>query len=82
MVEVEVRILRGFPVLAQVTVCPPEPAAGIPTPYIDEIILCHHVTGKSHGDWLWNRIMATPGEEDRLYERIWDALRNRDERSY
>lgn len=82
MLTVDIRTLRGLPVTAKVTVCPAEPEVGIMGPYFDEVILCHHVTGKPLGEWVWKRIWSIPGEEDRLYDAIWCALRALDDGRY
>lgn len=70
--EVEIKVLGGLPVIAQVWIDPADPSVGYFSPSIEEYILCHHKTGKPHNQWIYNRIEQDGIEK--VEDAIWKAL--------
>lgn len=70
--EINIRVLGGLPVIAQVWIQPADPEVGIWSPYIDDYQLLHHKTRKPHGPWLYERIEKDG--LDKVEAAIWKEI--------
>ena len=73
--QTDVRILGGLPVTIEFTMQVAEPDVGIMSDYVEEWFVSH-INGKAckkSSDWLYNRIQARKGEEDRILEACYET---------
>lgn len=70
--EVDVRVLGGLPITVAYSTYKAEPDIGIFSPGIDEwwITAINNKKCKKEPEWLYNKIKSTPGEEERLLEKL------------
>ena len=72
----DITVLGGLPVTVSYTISGPDRDVGIMNSYIDEWYITHINDRKVKGssaDWIYDKINARKGEEDRVLQAIWDA---------
>lgn len=72
MPSADITVLGGLPVTVEWTVGVAEPDVGIMSDYVDEwhITYIANRRCKRSPDWLYKRILATKGEEQRIAELL------------
>lgn len=71
--SVEARILGGLPVLIRFKAVAPDTRAGETGPYVEDWEVVSR-TGRAFGQWIYDRIKATPGETERIKDACYDHL--------
>ena len=84
--QTEVTILGGLTVTVEFTPCSAEPDVGIMSDYVEEWsiveIAGRPLRKKESADWLYRRIEATKGAEDKILEACYERMSERDEPDY
>ncbi|OHD25433.1 MAG: hypothetical protein A2Y38_12795 [Spirochaetes bacterium GWB1_59_5] len=73
--QTELRILGGLPVTVEFTMQPAERDVGIMSDYVEEweVVEINGKRCKKSPAWLYNRIEAKKGEEDRILQACYDS---------
>lgn len=72
--KLSITILGGIPVVMECDVYGAEPDVGIMLPYVDSWHIVEAFDKPYKGDWLYNRIDATKGEDERIIDALNEAL--------
>lgn len=75
--QTEINVLGGLSITVEFSLCRAEPDVGIMYDYVEEWYITE-IAGrplrkKESADWLYRRIEATKGEEDRILEACYAA---------
>jgi hypothetical protein len=68
--DIDMTVLGGLPVTIEFTMAGADPSVGIMSSYCEEWVITH-INGrkcKKEPNWLYERIAARKGEEDRIIE--------------
>lgn len=74
--ETDVKILGGLTVTIKFTVAPADRSVGLMSDYVEDwhISAINHRNCKKPPEWLYNRIEAKKGEEDRIMKALYATL--------
>lgn len=72
--QADITVLNGLPVTIEFTILAAEPDVGCMSDYLDEWFIVA-INGKpcKSADWIYKRIEATSGEEDRIIKALFEA---------
>jgi hypothetical protein len=67
----DVRVLGGLPISVDFEIVGPDPSVGLFSPWVEDWTIVAIGTRRvKKADWLYDRIMAKKGEEERLIEAL------------
>ncbi len=78
--QTEIRVLGGLPITVEFSPCRAEPDVGIMSDYVEEWYIVE-IAGRplrkgEKCQWLYDRIEAKKGEEDRILQACFEAMDN------
>ena len=78
--EATVKVIGGLEITVEFTPCRAEPDVGLMSDYVEEWYISEiagrQLHKKESADWLYRRIEARKGEEDRILQACYDAMDN------